>query len=185
VIDFWIQISGSKTDWANEGFIEFNRKAVSYDLLDELQLPDILLPLRPSGLTSLQTYKIIRKHVQDNINPKAAIITSDYNFCFTVQRKINIEPIKYTYDANNSIFNKRKRKQKIVTAYRNDRKVVLFEMTNDKDNYQGYTPIQGFHGNNIKELKENIDRYLSELMEIINKETKDCPLCGGHGIIEV
>jgi len=81
VIDFWIQISGSKTDWANEGFIEFNRKAVSYDLLDELQLPDILLPLRPSGLTSLQTYKIIRKHVQDNINPKAAIITSDYNFC--------------------------------------------------------------------------------------------------------
>jgi len=58
-------------------------------------------------------------------------------------------------------------------------------MTNDKDNYQGYTPIQGFHGNNIKELKENIDRYLSELMEIINKETKDCPLCGGHGIIEV
>lgn len=185
-VDFFgFKYAVQKTQWDSDGFIDLTQENVSYDLLDEIQSPSLLLPLRPAFLTSSQSYKIIRKYVQDNINPKAASITSDYDFCFTVQRKIKIEPIKYTYDANNSIFDKKKKRPKYITAYRNDRKVTLFEMTTEEKPYQGYTPIKGFSGQNVKELKENIDKFLSELMEIINKETKDCPTCNGCGIIEI
>lgn len=185
-VDFFgFKYAVKKTQWDSDGFIDLTQEDVSYDLLDEIQSPSLLLPLRPAFLTSSQSYKIIRKYVQDNINPKAASITSDYDFCFTVQRKIKIEPIKYTYDANNSIFDKKKKRPKYITAYRNDRKVTLFEMTTEEKPYQGYTPIKGFSGQNVKELKENIDKFLSELMEIINKETKDCPTCNGCGIIEI
>lgn len=169
--------------YRQDGFIDLTQENVSYDLLDTLQLPDLLLPLRPAHLTSEQTYKIVRKHVQDNIDPKFAVITSDYDFCFTVKKKIPIERVEYKVDVNNSIFSGKKRKPKIVTRYRDDRQITIFEMTYSPKNYDRYPPIEPFRGETLKDLKKNIDAYLADLMKEINAPIKDCPCCKGIGVV--
>jgi hypothetical protein len=169
-----------RTRWSHEGFVSLTDKEVQHDLVDTIIFPDIVLPARKSELTSEQSYKIIRKHTQDNINPKHAVITSDYNFCFTVCKKIPLAK-KEPYQKDISRYGARK--PKYVTDYRVDRKIQVFEMTFSPENYKGYTPIPGFKGKNVEELKQNIDDYLRELMEKINEPISDCPHCLGHGVI--
>lgn len=173
-----------KTQYTSDGTIDITNQAVSHQFIDKIVYPAIILPSRPCSLTSLETYKIIREHVKNNIDPKIAQITSDYDFCFTVQKKIEFaEPEKYTVDVNNGIFQKRKRKPKYETRFRTERLVVIFEMTHEEKGYQNYTPIKGFRGTDHTDLKEKIDFYLESLMEFINKPVKDCPKCKGCGVI--
>lgn len=172
-----------KTQWRSEGTIKLNNNAVEYQLLDKLVFPAPLLPQRPCKLSSADTYKIVREYVKQNINPKVAEITSDYDFCFTVKKKIPLsETVKYTVDTNWSLFGKRKR-PKYQTRYRSERQVECFEMTDDVRKYERYTPIKGFEGKDHEELKEKIDEYLKNLIEFINEPLKDCPNCKGLGVI--
>jgi hypothetical protein len=76
------------------------------------------------------------------------------------------------------------RKPKYITDYREIREIEVFEMTHANHNYKGYTVIEGFKGNNVEELKENIDNYLRDLMEEINRPLSDCPHCLGKGVIQ-
>lgn len=171
-----------KTRWAHEGFIPLTQENVSHEDIDTILFPDIILPARTSSLTSEQTYKIIRKHIQDNIDPKYAKITSDYDFCFTVAKKIPLHE-KVPYQRDISRLNSRK--PKYVTDYRYNRDIVVFEMTYSPENYKNYTPITPFTGKNVEDLKNNIDSFLKELMEKINEPLKDCPHCKGQGVIIV
>jgi hypothetical protein len=56
-------------------------------------------------------------------------------------------------------------------------------MTHSGSNYAGYTIVDGFTGNNHKDLKLQIDTYLKELMEFINEPTRECEHCKGAGFI--
>jgi hypothetical protein len=166
--------------------VDLTKEHVTYELLTELCVPDIARESFPAALTSEQTYAIIRKHVQDNIDPKYAKITSDYSFCFTVKKKIEkTTPEKYVYDENfvHNLLNKRKRKPKHKTAYRELREVEVFEMTHSEEKYKNYTVIQGFKANSLPELKNVIDTYLEKLMAMINEPLKDCPHCNGKGVM--
>ena len=49
--------------------------------------------------------------------------------------------------------------------------------------YQGYPIIQGFRGKNHEDLKNNIDDYCRNLIEIINQPLVDCSYCKGYGVI--
>lgn len=170
-----------KTSWAHEGFTQLTNKEARHNLIDTIVFPGLVLSGRESKLTSEQSYKIIRKHVQDNIDPKWAVITSDYNFCFTVQKKIPLcKPIPYQKD----ISRYGARKPKFVTDYRNSRSIKVFEMGHSGEGapYKGYEAIKGFEGANIEELKMNIDEFLKDLMEKINAPLKDCPHCNGLGV---
>lgn len=169
-----------RTRWAHEGFVDITEKSVQHSEIDTIIFPDIILPARKSSLTSEQSYKIIRKHVQDNIDPKRAHITSDYDFCFTVKKKIPL-CTPTPYQKNIARFGARK--PKYVTDYRNNREIEVFEMTYSPYNYKGYTPIGGFKGANVEELKANIDEYLTALMEYINSSIADCPRCLGKGVV--
>ena len=169
-----------KTQYASDGDKKITESDAQHQLLDRITFPDLILPSRPCKLTSKQTFDIIRKHVLNNINGKWARVTSDHNFCFTVKKVIPLkEQKKHTVDVN--LFSKRK--PKYVTQYQNDRKVDIFEMTHSEANYKGYTPIQPFMGDNEEELGKNIQAYLDNLMEHINKPLKDCPHCEGKGVI--
>ena len=162
-----------------------DHKRVQHQLVDKIVFPDIALQTRPSRISSANTYKIIRKYVQDNINPKYAKITSDYQFCFTVKKKISMaEPEEYMVDANafSNLFAKRKRKPKYEKRLREDREVTIFEMTDDVKKYEGYTPIAGFVGKSHKDLKKNIDTFLKNLIDFINSPVVDCPHCNGTGV---
>lgn len=170
-----------RTQWSSEGFINLTQESVSYELIDQLVNPDIVLPMRPAHITSNQSYKIVRKFIQDNIDPKVAVITSDYDFCFTVKKKISCDPIPYKVDLNAW---KRRSKPKYDTRYRNHREITVFEMTHEEYNYKGYKPIPGFKGENIEQLKNNIDEYLQNLIKEINRPLADCPNCKGLGVLE-
>ena len=173
-----------RTKWKSDGTTEITNRDVKHQIIDEIVFPDILLTMKPCSLTSEESYKIVRQHVKDNIDPKMAEITSNYDFCFTVKKKIPFsEPEKYTVDVNNNMFSKRKRKPKYETRFRIDRLVEIFEMTHAGTNYKGYTTIKGFVGQDHTDLKEKIDLYLESLMEFINKPIKDCPDCNGNGVI--
>ena len=172
------------TDYMHKGTTTLNSSSIKHQGIDSIIFPDLLLPSRPSKLSSVDTYKIIREHVKSNIDGRYAEVTSDYDFCFTVKKRIPLaEHEKYTVDVNNDLFSKRKRKSKYETRYRTHRHVTVFEMTNDKDNYGGYTPIAGFHGKNHTDLKKNIDSYLENLMELINEPLVDCKHCAGSGVV--
>ena len=173
-----------KTQFVSDGFTNITPKSLKHNLIDRIMLPAPVLPDRPCELSSEATYKIIRQHVKDNLNPMAAEITSDYDFCFTVKKKIRLaEPEKFTVDVNNSIFNKRKRKPKYEDRYRKTRLVKVFEMTHARANHKDYTPVQGFKGESQTDIKEKIDFYLESLMEFLNTPLTDCPHCKGHGVI--
>ncbi len=172
--------SVQRTKWDSEGFEMLTDKSIHHELVDTILFPDIILPARTSKLTSKQTYKIIRKYIQDNINSKYAHITSDYDFCFTVKKKIPLTE-KTPYQADVSHW--KSKKPKYETRYRENREIEIFEMTHDEEKYKGYIPIKPFEGKNIEDLKYNIDSFLEELMKKINEPLIDCPHCKGKGVL--
>jgi hypothetical protein len=173
-----------KTAYETDGYLQISEKDVRYQLADKVILPSILLPQRPCKLTSEQSFKIVRQYIKDHIDPKVAKITSDYDFCFTVKRRIKLAEVqKYTVDVNFNPFSKRKRKPKYVEKQQVEREEECFEMTYSPKNYSGYTPIKGFEGNNQAELKEKIDAYCKKVVAFINTPLIECKHCSGRGII--
>lgn len=146
-------------------------------VMDEIIFPDILLPSKPCYLSSLTSYNIIREHVKANINGKYARVSSDYDFCFVVRKVIPCKESSYEVNIGTS------KRPKMSKKYVNSREVECFEMTQDKDKYKGHTVIEGFRGKNQEDLKNNIDKYLADLIAMINEPVKECPNCNGNGVI--
>lgn len=157
---------------------------VEYGLLDRIRTPAPLLPTKPCKLTRKQSYGIIREYVKLHIDSMYAEITSDYDFCFTVQKKIAmVESEKYQVDVNmwSNIFSKRKKKPKYETRYRSHRSIEIFNMS--PEGYQNYPLAPEFIGENYNDLQEKVQAYLKELIERINTPYKDCPHCKGLGVV--
>jgi len=175
-----------RTKWEHKGTTIFdnyseNGNVVIHNILDKIVIPPILLHTKPCETSSHVAYKIIRFFVKQHIDPDVAVITSDYDFCFTVEKIIKLaENEEYTIDKN--MFKKRA-KPKYVTRYRNNRKVKIFEMTYSPYCYEEYTPIKGFQGKNEKDLKNNVDKYLKDLITKINEPLVECSHCKGLGVI--
>lgn len=156
----------------------------SFSELSQMLTPDLLLHNQPCSLTSAQTYKIIRKYVSDNIDPKWANITSDYDFCFTVKKKIAIKPwVRKTEQTKRNGRSYAKPKFNMTRITHKEEQV--FEMTHlgRGGNYSGYTPISGFKGDSLQELIDNIECFLIELLEYINNPLSQCDHCDGTGHI--
>jgi hypothetical protein len=102
--------------------------------------PEVLLHNRPCSFTSKAVYDITRQYVLNHIDHSVAEITSNYDFCFEVQKKIPLHvPEKITYQ---NFFGRTKRERsKVHTAIKEYRKSTVFEMTSNVDHYRGYTPI--------------------------------------------
>lgn len=142
----------------NKNFIQCTEKDIQHQIIDKILWPSILLKEKPSCLSAETSYKIIRKHVQDNIDLNVARIKTDYNNNFTVVKLLNTS------------------KNKVLK----NNEIIIFEMKfNDKknDNFK-------FIGTSHENLKENIDKYLKDLMENINTPWVECPHCKGLGILK-
>jgi len=145
--------------------------------------PSILLPETPCIMSSEQMYKIVRQHIKQHINYDYAKITSDYDFCFTVKKKINLaEPFTQQWEVtkNNG---KSYRPPRYDRRYVSVREVEIFEMTYAPKYYQGYTAIPSIEANNEDELKLKIDNICNEIIKVINEPFVDCPHCKGMGVI--
>ena len=152
---------------------------VVYSELAELLVPDVMLHNQPCSLSQDNTYHIIRNYVKENINREHATISSDYDFCFTVQKKVHIKPLIFRDEikkSNNRSYAKPRFNTRTVT----DKKFDIFSMCPAKK-YSGYTPIQGFRGDNLKELHDNMKQFLDELIQKINEPLQECECCSGTG----
>jgi translation elongation factor EF-1alpha len=69
---------------------------------------------------------------------------------------------------------------KFTTRSIETKEVEIFEMCPSKK-YNNYTPIDGFKGDNITDLVENMKLFLEELMRVINQPVQECQHCGGLG----
>lgn len=155
-------------------------KIAHYGELDQILTPEFAIHTKPCALTSQQTYDIIRTFVKDNIDPKHAIITSDYDFCFTVKKKVALKPwVKSTEikKANGRSY----RSPKFKTQTIDHKQVEIFEMTHEAKGYQGYTPVKGFSGSSLEDLVDTVKNYLQDLIEYINMPIAECQHCGGTG----
>lgn len=155
---------------------------VTYDDLEHLLTPEFLLHERPCRLSSSQVYGIIRHHVKNHIESKYAVVTSDYDFCFTVKRKIAIKPITTRYEikkANGRSY----APPKFKASVKQFTEVEIFEMTPADKKYSGYTPISGWEADNLQGMKLQIETYLTALMDEINKPVVECDCCNGTGHI--
>ena len=148
------------------GVYKVTHADVEHQMLDKLIIPEVVLHEYPCKLSSKDMYRIVRYHIKNNIDMRYARITSDYDFCFTVKKKAElIGPGKIKHSAtSDSNF-------EVSDDIETFREFDVFEMTHDKENYRGYTPIRGISARNQHELKEKIENYLKELMEHINAPT--------------
>lgn len=165
-----------------DGEYNITSKDVEHQLIDKIMFPNVLLPERPCKFTSKQMYDITRAYIKDNINNKYATISSDYDFCFEVKKKIKkYTPEEVTYY---NIFAKTKKQRntphKKIVKYREE---TIFKMTNSKSKYDGYPIIEEMTAKNETELKEKVDTWLSELIKKINEPLVECPHCNGLGVI--
>lgn len=155
---------------------------VTYEDIERLLTPEFLLHERPCTLSSSQMYSIVRRHIKDNIDSKCATITSDYDFCFTVRRKVAIKP----FTTKTEIKNTRGRsyaQPKFKTSAVQHKEVEIFEMTHGGNPYKGYTTISSYSAKSLKEMQEFLLNYLESLMDEINKPVQECQHCGGTGHI--
>ena len=161
--------------------INITSNDIKHQILDQILFPSLIIHETPCRLSSEDTYKIVRKHIQENINPKVAKITSDYDFCFEVSK---IVPLAKPYNREyKPLKRNRYHNPKVETILVSNKFIKIFEMTHDRTKYQGYTPIDGFEADNESELKQNIDDYLKNLMDYINEPLKECHACNGTGVL--
>jgi len=153
---------------------------VEYQLINELTTPDLYIDNTPCCLSAKQSYDIIRFYIKQNIDNKWATLT-DYDFCLTVKKNINLIETE-TYHVLESVFGKSKKKPKTITKYRSKREVVVFECCPSPRD--GYTVVEPFKGNNLADLKNSINTYLTNLITEINRPLIDCPHCKGLGVID-
>lgn len=149
---------------------------VENSILDKIQFNPILLPTKPCMLTSEEFYKIVRRHVQTNIDPKYAQISSDYDFCLTVKKVLRLhDPEPYRVSIGT------KRKPKTEIRYNQVKTIEVFECA--PKIYNNYTVLKPITGDNYEDLEKKVQEYLTDLMIKINAPVVECKCCGGTGVV--
>lgn len=158
------------------------RDIITYSELNEMLVPELLIHNTPCVIDSATTFKIIRHYVMNNIDLRVSSITSNYDFCFTVRKKISVAPYIHKWEEkkrNGKSYNRPRTSSKTIS----NKLETVFEMAPGPKGYDGYTIIKGFKGENLSDLVENIKLYLDELMWHINRPAKQCECCKGSGEI--
>lgn len=168
--------------------LEFDLKSVTtWDELEKILTPEFLLHERPCEISSQNLYKIIRTHIVQNLDRTKCKITSDYDFCFTVKRLVQVKPYVVKIEQYKGAFksyNPPKFKNETITV----KEVDCFEMTHDQGDgngrgYKGYTIIPALKANNLKQLSEYLKQYLDDLITNLNTPVVECQHCNGTGHI--
>lgn len=176
-----IKLQGEGNYGANKVVEQELSQVVIYDDIVKLLTPEFALTQAPCKLSSKQMYSIVRQHLKENLDMKENSITSDYDFCFTVKKRVHTKP----FIATESYYSGKKLKSKSIT--KTDKLVEVFEMSwsgyKGTGGYEGYTCIPGLHGNNLQDLSDKLDEYLDGLTTTLNKRVQECECCNGTGHI--
>lgn len=152
---------------------------VVYDDIIKIITPEFALQQSPCKLTSKQMYSIVRQYIKENIDHKENSITSDYDFWFTVKKRVHTKPFLTT----ESYLKGKSWKDRKVT--KTEKLVEVFEMTwkgyKGNSGYGGYTCIPQLEGDNLQDLTEKLDIYLENLIAQLNTTVVECDCCKGTG----
>lgn len=156
---------------------------VKHQLIDKIIYPPVMLHNSPCKFSSKQMYDITRQYILTHIDKAVATVSSNYDFCFGIEKIIPLfEPETITYQ---NIFARTKRERnRIHTKIKKFNNVKIFEMTHDRENYRGYPVIPEMYADSEEELKQKVDTWLDGVMAIINKPLCTCPQCKGAGFID-
>lgn len=137
------------------------------NLEDSMLYPSVLKSTLPCKLSRSSWYNVVRYHIKARIDSRYAHITSDYDFCLTVKKRVleNVEDIV--------LYGKKRTLQ--------ERDITIFECA--PKGYQSYTVIDEIKGDDYSDLVIKIKKYLHELMVKINTPTYKCDCCDGYGYI--
>lgn len=155
-------------------------EVVTYSQLEDFLSPEFLKHERPCNITSDQMYRIVRAYVKDNIDPSNAIITSDYDFCFTVKKRVKIKPYIHKWEEkkwNGKSYTKPRFRSREIKY----KEIEIFEMTPSSKKYGSYSIISGLQACNLQEMADRIKAFLDDLMSYINMPAQECPNCNGCG----
>lgn len=171
-----------RTRWEHEGTFKLTEKdIILLKHIDKIIVPPILKHTRECFIDRQNTYKIIREYIKEHINLKYAEIYMDYENDFAVNKIIGlVEPVKYTCNVNALT----RRRPRYVQRFRETKKKRVFSMCWEARRNSDEPIIERFKGKSQKDLKKNIDKYLKELIERINKPLMTCPTCKGYGVLE-
>ena len=154
------------------------------DLLTQIEFPEVAYQDKPCKVTSESLFDIIRHHVKENIDNRYAVIDSDYDFHFQVDRVIQLaNPYDMIYNTNALS----KRKPKWVTKTIATKKATILNLKRkpSDSNYGKDCHIAPeIVGKDYKDLKNKVDEFLKNLMNEINKKYCECPNCQGWGVVE-
>lgn len=177
-----IKMKPVNDNWNNKAVEEELSKVVVYDDIVKLLTPEFALAQSPCKLTSHQMYRIVRQYLLENLDMKENVITSNYDFCFTVKKRVHTKPF---ITPESYLVGRNKWKSKQVT--KNEKQVEVFEMTysgyKGNGGYDGYTCIPELHGDNLQDLSDKLDEYLYDLVYVLNKKVHECGCCNGTGHI--
>jgi hypothetical protein len=168
-----------KKTW-DDKVINITNNDINHQVIDKIIFPSLLHYNKPCSISSNNLYGIVRQYIIDNIDNKVAKITSNYDFCFTVKKIIPLlAPEKVSYQ---KLFARTKKERaKIHIAIKEYKEEVIFEMTPDTQNYKDYPVLEAIYANSEDELKEKIDNFLTNLINVINEPLHLCPHCNGSG----
>jgi len=184
-VDTIIKPSRIGVDEWNSSFHENRIRTIEpqHELLSKIIFPPVIEPLTPCKYTSKQVYEIVRSFIKKNHNREFCEISSDYNFCFQVNKKI---PLADPHSWQKEILKtngKSYKPKKFETRYTGTRTVKLFEMTHSEDKYKGYTVIPEMFADNEQELMDKMNTLCNEILQKINEPLVDCPVCRGCGVV--
>ena len=173
-----------RSNWTHEGVRNVDTHDLIYRLIDQIAFPKIYYETHcPVRLSSKTFYGILRLYINQNINSAVAYVSSDYDFCFTVKKRIKyIKPEVKQEEVLNSKSKSYLRPRFITKTYQYAGDYVVFEMTSDKDAYKGYPILPSIEADNIDQLKRKVDLILKEIIKEINSEVVLCSHCNGTGI---
>lgn len=146
-----------------------------YSEVDMILVPDFAIHMKPCTITAKNSYDIIRSFILDHIDLTQARVTSNYDFCMTVEKFVHDRP-----STKEVLIGKRvlARSPKIKT---NKKKITYEIFSMAPRSYQNYDVISGFSGTSQQDLVDNINNYLKELIAKINEPKYTCECCNGLG----
>lgn len=171
-IEFDIEVLAEEDNF----YVEKPKYQGTPSLMTQLTAHPALHQNRPCKISGKEFYNIIRNYIKTFIDGRYAKITSDYNFCLTVEKVIHLaEPAPYTVNGGT------KRKPTTVTKFRDTRSLVIFKSS--PEGYSGYPTQKGIEGENQEDLDNKVTKYLEDLIAEINSPMEDCACCKGRGVI--
>lgn len=143
---------------------------VQYHQFHKIITPSFALHMKPCYISADALYKIVRQHIKTNLDGRYARITTDYDFCFGVDKFILT---KGQYHETHGIY-----------SNLNTGKMKMFKVFGMAPKpYQSYHVLKPINGNNLEELDRKIKEFLDLIMQYINEPTVNCECCDGVGFV--